>query len=166
VENAKEKLKKENIDWDFNHIQADAESNGIVIWEKYRLQVPIRIVKHNFTPICIILFIHPNVCSDVDGEYMGADFKVHSSTTKHYTSFSNWDTYRTQIQLLSILDPDVASDVVISLQLFAEQSGGAYPKWVMANIETGIMQGDPTPILISNAYAFGARIMIQSLSSN
>jgi predicted alpha-1,2-mannosidase len=28
---------------------------------------------------------------------------------------------------------------------------------VLANIETGVMQGDPTPILISNAYAFGAR---------
>lgn len=27
----------------------------------------------------------------------------------------------------------------------------------MANIETGIMQGDPTPILIANAWAFGAR---------
>lgn len=27
----------------------------------------------------------------------------------------------------------------------------------MANIETGVMQGDPTPILIANAYAFGAR---------
>lgn len=27
----------------------------------------------------------------------------------------------------------------------------------MANIETGIMQGDPTPILIANAWAFGAQ---------
>ena len=39
----------------------------------------------------------------------------------------------------------------------AEQSGGAFPRWVMANIETGIMQGDPTPILIANAWAFGAQ---------
>ena len=70
---------------------------------------------------------------------------------------SNWDTYRTQIQLLSILDPEVVSDIVISHQLFAEEAGGAFPRWVMANIETGVMQGDPTPILISNAYAFGAR---------
>lgn len=88
---------------------------------------------------------------------MGADFRVHKSRSKHYTSFSNWDTYRTQIQLLSMLDPEVASDIVISHQLFAEQSGGSFPRWVMANIETGVMQGDPTPILIANAYAFGAR---------
>lgn len=101
--------------------------------------------------------IHPNVCSDVNGEYMGADFRVHRSRSKQYTSFSNWDTYRTQIQLLSMLAPDVASDVVLSHQHFAEQSGGAFPRWVMANIETGIMQGDPTPILIANAWAFGAQ---------
>ena len=103
------------------------------------------------------VLIHPNVCSDVNGEYMGADFRVHRSRSKQYTSFSNWDTYRTQIQLLSMLAPDVASDVVLSHQHFAEQSGGAFPRWVMANIETGIMQGDPTPILIANAWAFGAQ---------
>lgn len=33
-------------------------------------------------------FIHPNVCSDVNGEYMGADFKVHKSRSKHYTSLA------------------------------------------------------------------------------
>ncbi len=76
--------------------------------------------------IYIVLFIHPNVCSDVNGEYMGADFRVHKSRSKHYTSFSNWDTYRTQIQLLSMLDPEVASDIVVSHQLFAEQSGGSF----------------------------------------
>ena len=83
--------------------------------------------------------------------------KVHKFTFQALYFFSNWDTYRTQIQLLSILDPEVVSDIVISHQLFAEEAGGAFPRWVMANIETGVMQGDPTPILISNAYAFGAR---------
>jgi predicted alpha-1,2-mannosidase len=42
-----------------------------------------------------------------------------------------------------------------SLVDFAEQAGG-YGRWILVNIETGIMQGDPTPILISNSYAFGA----------
>lgn len=157
VENAKENLKKENTDWNFNHIQADAEAK----WNGYLSKIQVTGINQDrvtqFYTHLYRAFVHPNVCSDANGEYMGADFKVHKSRTKHYTSFSNWDTYRTQIQLLSMLDPDVASDVVISHQLFAEQAGGAYPKWVLANIETGIMQGDPTPILISNAWAFGAR---------
>ena len=157
VENARENLKAENTGWDFLQIQNQAESKwnhylGKIEVEGTNLDRTTQFYTHLYRS-----FIHPNVCSDVNGEYMGADFKVHKSRSKHYTSFSNWDTYRTQIQLLSILDPEVASDIVISHQLFAEEAGGAFPRWVMANIETGVMQGDPTPILISNAYAFGAR---------
>jgi len=157
VENARENLKAENTGWDFLQIQNQAESKwnhylGKIEVEGTNLDRTTQFYTHLYRS-----FIHPNVCSDVNGEYMGADFRVHKSRSKHYTSFSNWDTYRTQIQLLSILDPEVASDIVISHQLFAEEAGGAFPRWVMANIETGVMQGDPTPILISNAYAFGAR---------
>lgn len=157
VENARENLKAENTGWDFLQIQNQAESKwnhylGKIEVEGTNLDRTTQFYTHLYRS-----FIHPNVCSDVNGEYMGSDFKVHKSRSKHYTSFSNWDTYRTQIQLLSILDPEVASDIVISHQLFAEEAGGAFPRWVMANIETGVMQGDPTPILISNAYAFGAR---------
>jgi predicted alpha-1,2-mannosidase len=46
--------------------------------------------------------------------------------------------------------------MVQSLVDFADQSGG-YGRWILANIETGIMQGDPTPILIANSYCFGAK---------
>jgi len=158
VENARENLRAENTAWDFDAVKTQAESK----WNEYlgKIEVegtnPDRITQ--FYTHLYRVFIHPNVCSDVNGEYMGADFKVHKSRSKHYTSFSNWDTYRTQIQLLTMVDPDIASDVVISHQLFAEETGGqGYPRWAMANVETGIMQGDPTPILISNAWAFGAR---------
>lgn len=48
-------------------------------------------------------------------------------------------------------------DIVTSHLLFAQRSGGAFPRWVMANYETGIMQGDPTSILVANAYAFGVK---------
>lgn len=157
VENARANLRAENKGWNFSEIQKQAESK----WNHYLSKIevegtnPDRITQF-YTHLYRVL-IHPNVCSDVNGEYMGADNKVYTSKYKQYTSFSNWDTYRTQIQLLSMLDPNVASDVVISHQLFAEQSGGGFPRWVMANIETGVMQGDPTSILVSNAWAFGAR---------
>lgn len=157
VENARENLKAENTGWDFQQIQDQAEAR----WNHYLGKIEVEGTNPDrttqFYTHMYRSFIHPNVCSDVNGEYMGADYKVHKSRSKHYTSFSNWDTYRTQIQLLSILDPEVVSDIVISHQLFAEQSGGVFPRWVMANVETGVMQGDPSPILIANAYAFGAR---------
>ena len=157
VENARENLKAENAGWDFVKIQHQAEDK----WNHYLEKIEVEGINSDrttqFYTHLYRSFVHPNVCSDVNGEYMGADFRVHKSRSKQYTSFSNWDTYRTQIQLLAMLDPEVASDIVISHQLFAEQSGGSFPRWVMANIETGVMQGDPTPILIANAYAFGAR---------
>ena len=157
VENARENLRAENPGWSFTSVKEAAES----AWDMYLGKIetegtdPLRRVQF-YTHLYHAL-IHPNICSDVNGEYMGADFKVHKSSDTHYTSFSNWDTYRTQIQLLSMLDPDVASAVVRSHRDFAEQSGNALPRWVMANIETGIMQGDPTPALIASAWAFGAR---------
>ncbi len=157
VENARENLRTENACWSFNDIKERAEKK----WNYYLRKIEVegdntdRITQ--FYTHLYRTMIHPNVCSDVNGEYMGADNRVHKSRSKQYTSFSNWDTYRTQIQLLAMLDPEVTSDIVISLQKFAEQSGGAFPRWVLANVETGVMQGDPTPILISNAYAFGAR---------
>lgn len=101
--------------------------------------------------------IHPNIVNDVNGEYMGADYNVHRVDPGRdgYSSFSVWDTYRTQGQLLAMLYPKESGDMVQSLVRFAEQAGG-YGRWILANIETGIMQGDPTSILIANSYAFGA----------
>ena len=157
VDNARKNLRIENAGWNFDEIRGEAEKS----WNHYLSKIEVegdnadRITQ--FYTHLYRTMIHPNVCSDVNGEYMGADNRVYKSRSKQYTSFSNWDTYRTQIQLLAMLEPDVTSDIVISHQDFAEQSGGAFPRWVLANVETGVMQGDPTPILISNAYAFGAR---------
>lgn len=157
VENARLNLETENPGWDFDGIRAAAESEWNSVLGKIEVEGTNEDRMEQFYTHLYRALIHPNICNDVNGEYMGADFKVHKTLRNQYTSFSNWDTYRTQIQLLSILDPEMASDIVVSHQDFAEQAGGSFPRWVMANIETGIMQGDPTPILIANAFAFGAR---------
>ena len=157
IENARENLKAENPGWNFEEVK----NKTIDEWNYYLGKIEIKgknedRITQFYTHLYRAL-IHPSICSDLNGEYMGADFKVHKTARKQYTNYSNWDTYRTQVQLMAILDPEVASDVVVSLQDFAEQSGGGFPRWVLANIETGVMQGDPTTILIANAYAFGAR---------
>lgn len=157
VENARLNLETENPGWDFEGIKNAAEAEWNSVLGKIEVEGTNEDRMEQFYTHLYRSLIHPNICNDVNGEYMGADFKVHKTLRNQYTSFSNWDTYRTQIQLLSILDPEVASDIVVSHQDFAEQAGGSFPRWVMANIETGIMQGDPTPILIANAFAFGAR---------
>jgi predicted alpha-1,2-mannosidase len=73
-----------------------------------------------------------------------------------YTSFSGWDVYRSQIPLVALLAPDVASDVVESLLADARQSGWL-PRWSVANAHTDVMVGDPASPAIATTYALGAR---------
>jgi predicted alpha-1,2-mannosidase len=158
TENAKLNLNSENLSFSFDsYLEKNRKS-----WNRYLNKIKVdsndndRLIQ--FYTSFYRSLIHPNIVSDKNGEYMGADFKVHkvSKGRKQYSSFSVWDTYRTQAQLLAFLFPKQSSDMVQSLIDFADQAGG-YGRWILANIETGVMQGDPTPILISNSYAFGAK---------
>ncbi len=81
-----------------------------------------------------------------------------STTPAHSTQFadfSGWDIYRSQIQLLSILAPGRAADIVRSMLADAEQSG-CLPRWSYANGQSMMMVGDPADPIIASAAAFGA----------
>jgi predicted alpha-1,2-mannosidase len=99
----------------------------------------------------------PNTMSDVDGAYGGMDGKVHHAKgwTK-YGTISGWDVYRSQIPLVAMLRPGVASDVVRSLAADARQSGHL-PKWPTLQGQNDVMVGDPADLIIAGAHAFGAR---------
>lgn len=92
----------------------------------------------------------PTTFDDADGGYVGFDGAVHAVAPgrHHYTDLSLWDTYRTQTPLLTLVAPDVAHDVGISLLDDADQNGGVIPKWVRGNRDYSIMGGDSgTPTL-------------------
>ena len=93
--------------------------------------------------------LHPNVVGDADGKYLGFDDKIHQAVDyTPYANFSLWDTYRTQNQLLELLQPKVARDVDLSL-LAVYRDGGWLPRWELENSDTNIMTGDPvTPFLV------------------
>ncbi|MGA5699137.1 GH92 family glycosyl hydrolase [Peterkaempfera bronchialis] len=102
--------------------------------------------------------LHPNVFSDVDGRYAGMDKRVHTVPRGHaqYANFSGWDTYRTQAELMALVDPAVASDMVTAM-LRDYDEGGSLPKWAQNNGESWVMVGDPADGIIAGAHAFGAR---------
>jgi len=61
--------------------------------------------------------IQPNTMSDVNGEYMAADYttrKVANNET-HYTTFSLWDTFRASHPLYTLLEPERVTDFVKSM---------------------------------------------------
>ncbi|RYE19258.1 MAG: glycoside hydrolase family 92 protein, partial [Sphingobacteriales bacterium] len=155
--NARQNLAAENAGWNFVGTKNKAQA----AWNKYLGKIEATGGSANLTTQFYThlyhALAHPNISNDVNGEYIGSDYKVHKAVGfDNYTSFSNWDTYRTQIQLMALLAPKEAGDVVRSTVNFANMSGGGLPRWVMASTETGIMQGDPTSCVIANAYAFGA----------
>jgi predicted alpha-1,2-mannosidase len=102
--------------------------------------------------------LEPSLFNDASGAYLGFDDKVHYVQPGHnqYADYSDWDIYRSQIPLISTIDPGIASDMATSLVNDAAQ-GGALPKWPIANAYTGVMNGDSSDPILADAYAFGAR---------
>ena len=85
-------------------------------------------------------------------------FKVNGADagyTTHYSGFSMWDTYRSQAQMLALIAPDEASEMMQSLVADAEQCG-AFPHWVDGSEDTTPMEGDHALNVIAGSHAFGA----------
>ncbi len=158
IENARENLKLDNAKRDFEQVKEDCVES----WNDYLGVIDVEGEsedrKTQFYTALYHSLLHPNVFNDVNGEYIGSDFQIYKlpKGKDAYTTWSGWDTYRTQSQLIAMLYPKEASMMMESCVNFADQTGG-YGRWIAANIETGIMHGDPIPIIIANTYAFGAR---------
>ncbi|MFF6994546.1 GH92 family glycosyl hydrolase [Streptomyces sp. NPDC008313] len=102
--------------------------------------------------------LHPNVISDADRRYRGSDGEVHRVGRGHkaqYGTFSGWDVYRSQVQLVTLLSPDTGSDVAQSLYELARQNGGVWDRWLHGASGTHVMNGDPSAPALAGIRAFG-----------
>lgn len=102
----------------------------------------------------------PNLFSDGDGRYHGIDGKVHTLSKgqkAQYANYSGWDVYRSQLQLVTLLQPQVGSDIAQSLLNQADQNGGVWDRWTHLTGPTGVMNGDPSPPSVAAIHAFGGR---------
>lgn len=158
--NALDNLKKEVGQSSFEEVRTHAEQ----IWSKLLDRITVEGGTADQQRIFYTALYHgllsPNIFSDENGDYMGFDWKARSlqGSKQHaqYANFSDWDTYRNTVQLQSLLIPDRESDMMQSLVNDAVQSGWL-PRWPAANDVTYVMGGDSPAILLSSAYAFGAR---------
>jgi predicted alpha-1,2-mannosidase len=157
VANAKENLAREIPDWNFEKVRKNARAAWNSALGRIQVKGGETEDRKVFYTALYHSLIHPSVFSDTNGEYIGFDGKVHRDEGHtQYTHFSGWDIYRSQIQLLAMLFPKEASDMAQSLVRDAEQ-GGALPRWVSANDDSGSMVGDPSVGILAGMYAFGAR---------
>ena len=159
LENARENLRVEQSSQNFEQTKLAAKT----AWNQALAKVKVSSVDADLlTTFYTALFhsqFHPNVFSDVNGQYAGFDGKVYQVSGNQqiqYANFSGWDVYRSQLQLVTMLDKKRGSDIAQSLLNQAEQYGGVWDRWTHNNGATGVMSGDPSTIAIANFVAFGA----------
>ena len=113
-----------------------------------------------FTTALYHALIDPSIASDVDGRYRGMDGKIQHlprGQAAQYANFSGWDVYRSQVQLITLIDPKVGSDFAQSLLNQSDQYGGEWDRWTHLTGPTGVMNGDPSAPAVAAIYAFGGR---------
>lgn len=155
IANAQQNLSTENPNWDF----ATTQSNASTTWNTMLNRVQVSGTSTTDLTEFYTALYHtvqsPNVASDVNGQYMGFDGAVHTASGMTvYQNYSGWDIYRSWTALVSMIAPTEMTDIIKSMVLDGQQ-GGELPKWSQETNEDFIMTGDPGPIIVSSAYAFG-----------
>ncbi len=156
VDDARANLAAENPGTAFGTIAARAEQRWNGALGRIRVSGgPDRYIDTFYTALYHALMA-PRTFNDVNGAYIGMDGQVHNTNGRiQYADFSGWDIYRSEIQLLSILVPDRANEMIRSLLADAAQSG-CLPRWSYANGQSMTMVGDSADPIIASAAAFGA----------
>ncbi|MDA4118045.1 MAG: GH92 family glycosyl hydrolase [Thaumarchaeota archaeon] len=158
VANAQMNLASESSSFDLASVAKNADAAWNVVLNSIQVGGGTHDETVSFYTALYHAFFHPNIFSDVNGQYLGFDGKVHTTPAGHaqYENIPGWDSYRTQIRLLAIIAPSTASDVAQSLVNDAMQSGGSLPRWEQANADSHGMSGDDGDAIIAEAYTFGA----------
>jgi predicted alpha-1,2-mannosidase len=157
VRNAADNLKAEDPGWSLSHVESLATNKWNALLDRIRVGGGSRAQKRTFYTALYHSLLFPNVVSDHNGQYTGADGRIHRSSHRaQYANFSEWDIYRSEIELVSLLAPHRAGDMVQSLVNDSEQ-GGWLPKWAIVDGDASQMNGDSADPIIAAAYAFGVR---------
>ena len=158
IANAEANLTTEIPGWDFDAVRAEAKGKWTKALELVQAEGVAPDERTIFYTGVYHMLLAPTVFSDENGDYTGFDWAVHRLPPgkRQYANFSDWDIYRNTIQFLALLYPEQTSQMMQSLVRDAEQSGWL-PRWTPANDNSYIMGGDSSAILLSEAYAFGAR---------
>jgi predicted alpha-1,2-mannosidase len=156
--NAAGNLSSEIPNWNFTKVHTAAHNAWNALLRKIAITGGSTAQQQQFYTALYHVLLHPNVFSDVNGQYLGMDGKVHQAASGHqqYANYSGWDIYRSQVQLAAMIAPKQTSDSIRSMLNDYDQSG-MLPKWALANGESYVMVGDPADPIIADAYAFGAR---------
>jgi predicted alpha-1,2-mannosidase len=155
--NAAQNLRAEDPGWSVDHVAATAQAAWNTLLGRVAVSGGTPAEEHTFYTALYHSLLFPNVVSDDNGQYAGSDGKVHTASGHdEYANFSEWDIYRSEVQLESLLAPRAVGGMVQSLVDDAEQ-GGWLPKWAIVGGDEAQMNGDSADPVIADAYAMGVR---------
>lgn len=154
---AMENLRAEDPGWSLPKVAAHAAAQWNALLGRVSATGGTPAQEHTFYTALYHSLLFPSVVSDVNGRYAGSDGKVHTANGRQeYANFSEWDIYRSEVQLESLVDPHDVGNMVQSLVDDAQQ-GGWLPKWAIVGGDESQMNGDSADPIIADAYAMGVR---------
>ena len=165
VDNARENLDAEQRGFSFDEVRAQADSAWNSYLGRIRVEGGSDDEKTVFYTALYHTLLHPNVLSDVNGEYPLMEYRQPGPSRgvgrvekghERYTVFSLWDTYRNLHQLITLLWPDEQMDMVRSM-IDMYREWGWMPKWELFGRETWTMEGDPAVCVIADTWLRGLR---------
>ncbi|MCL1938418.1 MAG: GH92 family glycosyl hydrolase [Candidatus Azobacteroides sp.] len=155
IENAKNNMQAELPGWDFEQTTREAENAWNKELNKIQIKTPDEEVKRIFYTGLYHTMVAPSVFCDVNGDYRGADKKIHSGDGFiNYTTLSLWDTYRAAHPLTTIIHPEKVNDLINTLlHIYLQQ--GKLPVWHLMGCETDCMVGNPAISVVADAILKG-----------
>jgi predicted alpha-1,2-mannosidase len=155
IDGARKNLAAELNHWDFDKVKADAARAWNAELSKIEVTGGTEAQRRTFYTALYHAMTAPNLFMDVDGLYLGRDFKVHRSEGfDNYTVFSLWDTFRAAHPLYTIIDQKRTVDFIRTFLAQYEQ-GGRLPVWELAANETDTMIGYHAVSVIADAAVKG-----------
>lgn len=155
AENAMLNIKTEMPGWDFNKVVAEADAAWNKQLQKIRIKADSLSQMKKFYTAFYHTMIAPSIFNDVNGEYWGTDKKVHKNEGfNNVTTFSLWDTYRSNNPLSTIIHPEHVNDMINSMLAIYQQQG-SLPVWHLMANETNCMVGYSAVPVVADALLKG-----------
>ncbi|MGC9151580.1 MAG: GH92 family glycosyl hydrolase [Microbacter sp.] len=153
--NAKANLDAELPGWNFDAVRQAA----VQTWDKALSAITViggsKEKLRTFYTALYHALLAPYLYSDVNGQYVGMDHKVHvAKGFNYYTVFSLWDTFRAAHPLYALIEPKTNNDFVKSM-LAMYREGGRLPVWELDSNETWCMIGNHSIPVIADACLHG-----------
>lgn len=158
VDAARQNMEAELPGWDFDKTVADADAAWNSQLEKVKIETGNEAYKRIFYTALYHTMIAPSVFHDVNNDYRGSDGAIYNDPSfVNYTTFSLWDTYRAAHPLMTIIHPQMVSDIGASmLNIFKQQ--GKLPVWHLMGNETDCMVGNPGAVVLADIVLKGLQV--------